>query len=185
MKNPKTIACDRCGARIDHIPEKCPECGEIIYDRMDPHVRERIQEKMKKRQVSPGLIILGVVVLVTLAVIFVPSLIKNYYYPSGPSSAIGILSAVRSAQGMYQSKYNTYSTFGDLYNAGYLQKSIFNVGNGSVYEDGYTYTITVTSSAQWDCIEVPDDSNEPWVMVDETGTFSWSKDKGKTWTPIG
>ncbi len=49
MRKKKTIACDRCGARIDHIPEKCPECGEILRDRMDPHVREVIEKKMAPR----------------------------------------------------------------------------------------------------------------------------------------
>ena len=42
----KTIACDCCGQRYDHIPNFCEKCGEEIYDRMDPHVRERIEQKM-------------------------------------------------------------------------------------------------------------------------------------------
>ena len=98
---------------------------------------------------------------------------------------IGPLSATRTAQGMYQQKYKTYGTFGDLYNAGYLQESTFNVGNGSAYLYGYTYTLTVTSSQSWKCVGVPDDATERRHMVDETGTISWSEDKGKTWTPFG
>ena len=47
MTSRKTIACDKCGHRIDHIPEKCPECGEVIRDRMDPHVRERVEDKLR------------------------------------------------------------------------------------------------------------------------------------------
>ena len=69
----KTIACDRCGARIDHIPEKCPECGEIIYDRMDPHVRERIIYEMekapirkRKRAVLIGMLIWAVLIGVSI-----------------------------------------------------------------------------------------------------------------------
>ena len=149
MAKKKTIACDRCGARIDHIPEKCPECGEIIYDRMDPHVRERILEKMEKQSlVKPVLIPLGVTLLFMICTVIAMHIDSRTGYPSGPSSGIGTPSAVRSAQGMYQSKYNTYGTFGDLYDAGFLQESTFNVGNASAYKYGYTYTITVISSRQ-------------------------------------
>ena len=42
----KSIACDQCGVRIKAIPDSCPECGEIIKARMDPHVRQRIEEKL-------------------------------------------------------------------------------------------------------------------------------------------
>jgi HEAT repeat protein len=48
MARKLTIPCDRCGARLENIPEKCPHCGEIIYDRMDPFIRERIEELMQK-----------------------------------------------------------------------------------------------------------------------------------------
>jgi hypothetical protein len=53
MFKKKTIPCDRCGARFDHIPEKCPACGEIIRDRMDPHIREEIEQRLEP--VSPFL----------------------------------------------------------------------------------------------------------------------------------
>jgi HEAT repeat protein len=46
MSKKKTIPCDRCGARLENIPEKCPHCGEIIRDRMDPFIREGIEKRM-------------------------------------------------------------------------------------------------------------------------------------------
>jgi hypothetical protein len=46
MARKKTIPCDRCGARLDNIPEKCPHCGEIIRDRMDPFIREQVEKMM-------------------------------------------------------------------------------------------------------------------------------------------
>jgi formylglycine-generating enzyme required for sulfatase activity len=48
MSRKLTIPCDRCGARLDNIPEKCPHCGEIIRDRMDPYMRERIEYFLQK-----------------------------------------------------------------------------------------------------------------------------------------
>ncbi len=71
----RTIACDRCGARIDHIPKKCPECGEEIYDRMDPHIRERILAKMEVKNSPVGacfIILLVMFVLVLSALFAIP-----------------------------------------------------------------------------------------------------------------
>lgn len=42
----KSIACDKCGARYEYIPNFCAECGEAIHDRMHPRVRARVDEKM-------------------------------------------------------------------------------------------------------------------------------------------
>jgi DNA-directed RNA polymerase subunit RPC12/RpoP len=69
MRKRKTIACDRCGARIDRIPEKCPECGEEIRARMDPHIRERVEEIMKGPSILKSAIVIGVITggLVALA----------------------------------------------------------------------------------------------------------------------
>jgi flagellar biosynthesis protein FliQ len=49
MAKKLTIPCDRCGARLDNIPEKCPHCGEIIRDRMDPFIREGIEKRIGQR----------------------------------------------------------------------------------------------------------------------------------------
>ena len=184
----KTIACDRCGVRLDHIPKKCPECGEEIYDRMDPHVRERILEKLGNRPlVRPVFIYVGVAVLLIMLcfAIIMPLVISPACDCSPETNAIGTLSATSYAQGMCQQKYNAYGTFGDLYNAGFLLESTFNVGNASAYKYGYTFTLTVTSSNSWKCVGVPDNSNDRQFMIDETGVFYLSEDKGRTWTPLG
>jgi hypothetical protein len=52
MAKKPTTPCDRCGARLDHIPDKCPHCGEIIRDRMNPFIRERVEEIFKFRPYS-------------------------------------------------------------------------------------------------------------------------------------
>ena len=72
----KTIACDKCGARIDHIPEKCPECGEIIYDRMEPHVREEIEKCLHKSSIAKQwkirlLLIIAAIFLSALSLLWV------------------------------------------------------------------------------------------------------------------
>ena len=43
MSKKKTIPCDKCGARIDHIPEKGPQCGEEIYYNMNPQLRLKLK----------------------------------------------------------------------------------------------------------------------------------------------
>ena len=57
MSKTKTIACDKCGHRMERILEKCPKCGELIRDRMDPHVRERVENKMRSRGFSTASVI--------------------------------------------------------------------------------------------------------------------------------
>lgn len=44
MKKPRTIPCDYCGVRLDHLPEVCPECGEEIASRIDPEMKNRLDE---------------------------------------------------------------------------------------------------------------------------------------------
>ncbi len=122
----------------------------------------------------------GAILGVMLILLFV-----DKYSTGTTSSSVGTFSAVRSAQGMYHAKYKTYGTFGDLYNAKFLQEETFNVGNGSAYKYGYTLTLTVTSSSSWYCVGVSDDSDSHQVMMDETGSISTSEDAGKTWTPLG
>jgi hypothetical protein len=99
----KSIACDRCGARIDHIPEKCPECGEEIYARMDPHVRMRIEnilsfpEGLKTWQFF-FTIFCGTVVIINLLVLFEPFLrcgsgfLYFFIWPCIFSAAAAVLS---------------------------------------------------------------------------------------------
>jgi len=132
-----------------------------------------------------GPVLMLMVSLPIIAAIAIPSLIAGLDRGGQEANAIGTLSATRSAQQMYQSKYNTYGTFGDLYAARYLQEQSFNVGAGTAYKYGYTFMVTVDSSAQWDCLGMPDDPEERYVKVDETGTFSTSEDNGTTWTPLG
>ena len=50
MTKKKTIVCDRCGARIDYILEKCPKCGNNIFESMNPPVHERIGKKIEGRK---------------------------------------------------------------------------------------------------------------------------------------
>jgi hypothetical protein len=47
MKNRKIVICDKCQARFDYIPEKCPCCGETLLKRMDNRIREIIENKLK------------------------------------------------------------------------------------------------------------------------------------------
>lgn len=55
MAKQKTIACDSCGHRMDAILDNCPECGEVIKARMDPHVRSKLAAKMdRKKWVVPS-----------------------------------------------------------------------------------------------------------------------------------
>ena len=139
---------------------------------------------MNKRAFTLIELMIVIAIIAIIAAIAIPSLVAALGR-GNETNAIGTLSATRSAQGMYQSKYSTYGSFGDLFSARYLQEATFDVGAGTAYKYGYTFTLTVTSSAQWDCVGIPDDGNERQVMVDETGTFSTSEDSGVTWVPLG
>ncbi len=101
------------------------------------------------------------------------------------AEAIGTLSATRSAQGMYQAKYNTYGSFGDLFDVMFLQEDTFNVGAGTAHKYDYTFTVTVKGNSEWNCVGVPDDWDARYIKIDQTGAIYTSEDDGTTWTPLG
>ena len=100
------------------------------------------------------------------------------------AKAIGVLSAVRSAQGMYCSKYNTYESFGNLYHEHFLQDKTFNVGAGTAHKYDYTFTVKVKGNSEWNCVGVPDDWDARYVKIDQTGAIYTSEDDGTTWNPL-
>ena len=145
-------------------------------------------EKESSNKLLYAMIVVAVAAI--LAAIFAPSLVYYFLHPGNPSGAIGPSSFIRQAQEMYKSKFNTYGTFGELYNAGLLDAGLladkpFDVESGTIYKYTYTYTLTVTSSSSWYCVAVPDDSNARWIKFEEAGEHSFSEDQGKTWYSTG
>ena len=81
MAKKLTIPCDRCGARLENIPEKCPHCGEIIRERMDPFVRARVEQLMqsgKWKRYIPALLTYFLYAPIVVAQIFVFDYFDNH-----------------------------------------------------------------------------------------------------------
>ena len=77
MTKQKTIACDKCGTRYDHIPDHCDKCGEAIYERMEPHLREKIEKMMVSKPntfwtITPLEIIVVIIIILILAALILP-----------------------------------------------------------------------------------------------------------------
>jgi hypothetical protein len=84
----KTIACDNCGTRIDHIPEKCPKCGEIIYARMNPHLRDKIEKLLTIPAPSKTLIIIYSATIALLITAIIRQLLE-VWDPEEPAMQVG------------------------------------------------------------------------------------------------
>lgn len=87
MSKKKTIPCDKCGARLDHIPEKCPHCGEEIAGRMDPRLMERIQKEFNRT--SPRIVLALITFSFTAYYI---ALLVAYYSDNRINAGLALLS---------------------------------------------------------------------------------------------
>lgn len=105
MRKRKTIACDSCGARFDHIPETCPMCGEIIWERMDPNLRRLIIQKMHSNKLYFAGITFVHFVFIILAFILCAFIYKNFY--SLPAVYFGLFTPLLLLAVLYYKKVKT------------------------------------------------------------------------------
>lgn len=75
----KAHPCDNCGFKLQGIPEKCPQCGELIRSRMHPEILKKIESIYAREKLArlKGWILVGfsivflLVLIVSMHVIFV------------------------------------------------------------------------------------------------------------------
>ena len=106
-----------------------------------------------------GLAIAGVITsslsfFIIIAAIAIPSLVASLA-DVDEGSAVGSLSAIRSAEGMYKARYKTYGTLSQLGAAGFL----LDRGLVSGYKNGYSYNI-VAATSTYTATATPDDSEK-------------------------
>lgn len=80
MTKSKTIPCDKCGARLENIPGKCPHCGEEIAGRMEVHVRKKVKWHMISgkphlmiEKVYLGIMLFLFIIMISMIIMFLAS----------------------------------------------------------------------------------------------------------------
>jgi hypothetical protein len=105
-----TIPCDKCGARLENIPEKCPHCGEIIRSKLNPSIYESIKEILCSGEINRRLLTV-VYLAITLIYCFLIWLTYKGFEPRGIYTVPNIIFASFALGALFVAIFDKKSWF--------------------------------------------------------------------------